>query len=488
MLVILSFNFARILEQALKGGVSAATGMLIGGLFFASNATCQETLTTLASFNGTNGARPYSALLQGADGNFYGTTSGGGAFSRGTIFKMTPAGMIITLVSFDGDNGALPYASLIQTADGNFYGTTSTGGAFGKGTVYELSAVGLLATLVSFNGVNGYYPYAGLVLGADDELYGTTVYGGAFDDGTIFKVRRQSSVEIMASKGDLTTLLTFNGTNGYGPSGGLALGLDGDFYGATTRGVANDDGTVFRMSPDGAGRILGVFTGPNGSLPYAGLVQDSTGYFYGVTEGGGTNQSAGKPGTIFKVSPNGGITSVYSFGATLDARGYPIDGASPRVTLLQGSTGNFYGTALEGGEYGSGTLFHLVLDPVTSAFVSFTSLISFNVTNGAYPAAGLIMGTDGAFYGTTSGGGSFGYGTVFKLTMPAPVLQAKAQRSGSMNLTLTAVPGQTYQFQFKPDVRTVWRYLLSTNSPSTTVTVPVSTGFARQFYRAVLIK
>jgi uncharacterized repeat protein (TIGR03803 family) len=160
------------------------------------------TLTTLVSFNSTSlplatsGGTPLSALVQGSDGNFYGTTSQGGSGSVGTIFKMTPAGSLTTLVSFNDTNGAasssggspLPEAALVQGSDGNFYGTTAFGGSDSMGTIYKMTPAGVLTTLFSFNGANGANPYAGLVLGSDGNFYGTTQNGGSLSDGVVFQL------------------------------------------------------------------------------------------------------------------------------------------------------------------------------------------------------------------------------------------------------------------------------------------------------------
>jgi uncharacterized repeat protein (TIGR03803 family) len=198
------------------------------------------TLTTLVSFNKTNGANPYSSLIQGSDGNFYGTTELGGTKNAGTVFKITPSGTLTTLVSFHTTNGAYPLDSLIQGSDGNFYGTTEEGGTSHKGTVFKITPSGTLTTLVSFNGSNGSSPYAGLIQGSDGNFYGTTEYGGPDDYGTVFMV---------TPSGTLTTLVSFNFfANGAFPLGSLIQGRDGSFYGTTDEGGPDDVGTVFKLT------------------------------------------------------------------------------------------------------------------------------------------------------------------------------------------------------------------------------------------------
>src|ERR1019366_4730199 len=184
-----------------------------------------QTLTTLVSFDLTNGASPLAGLVQGRDGNFYGTTPQlFGTNDLGTVFKMTPAGALTTLVAFNGTNGANPRAGLVQGNDGNFYGTTAGSGASDRGMIFKITSAGELATLVSFDGTNGAVPEACLVQGNDGNFYGTTVLGGDSYNGTVFMV---------TPSGTLTNLVSFNGFNGSNPYAGLMLGSDGNFYGTT---------------------------------------------------------------------------------------------------------------------------------------------------------------------------------------------------------------------------------------------------------------
>lgn len=192
-----------------------------------------QTVTTLVSFTGANGSSPFAPLIQGSDGNFYGTTDGGGTQGFGTIFRITPAGALTTLYSFcvqsGCSDGELPYAGLIQSKDGNFYGTTIGGGTQSSGTIFKISLSGALTTLYSFcqlsNCTDGSLPSAALVEGADGNFYGTTAGGGADGLGTVFQVTPAGSV---------TTLYSFSFSDA-NPSG-LIQGTDGNFYGTTSRG------------------------------------------------------------------------------------------------------------------------------------------------------------------------------------------------------------------------------------------------------------
>ena len=219
-------------------GTTVESGIGPGTIFkLATNGT----LTTLIWDIGLG-----TSLMQGNDGNFYGTTDQGSSTSEqsgstngyGTIFQVTTNGTLTTLVSFNGTNGATPEASLTLGNDGNFYGTTESGGSSGYGTIFQLTTNGTLTTLVSFNGTNGANPDAALTLGNDGNFYGTTRDGGIDDYGTIFQV---------STNGMLTTLVSFNSTNGSYPLSSLTLNNDGNFYGTTESGGSSDYGTVFRL-------------------------------------------------------------------------------------------------------------------------------------------------------------------------------------------------------------------------------------------------
>ena len=348
---------------------------------------------------------PSAALVEGGDGNFYGTTAYGGASGKGTVFVVTPGGALTTLISFNGTNGSDPVAALVQGSDGNFYGTTAYGGTNGNnGTVFQMTPAGTLRTLVSFNGTNGGHPLAGLVQANDGNFYGTTLVGGAYNSGTVFK---------MTSGGALTTLASFNGANGSLPFAGLVQGTNGNFYGTTSLGGSSGHGAVFRMSPAGVlTMVMDVYNSAYALYPAAGVVQGQDGNFYGTTAYGGNNSlNAGSGfGTVFKMTPAGGLNTLVSFNGA--------NGSYCGSGLVQGSDGNFYGTTAGGGAGGSlggGTVFKM------TPAGALTTLVSFNGANGNSPQAPLIQGSDGNFYGTTTYGGPGGAGTVFQVT-PAGVL------------------------------------------------------------------
>ena len=303
-------------------------------------------------------------------------------------------------------NGANPYAGLVRGSDGNFYGTTYYGGTNGPfGTVFKISIHGELTTLHSFTGGDdGAIPYAALVQGGDGYLYGTTYSGGTNGQGTVFKI---------STNGALTGLHSFNGTNeGRYPQAGLVQGSDGIFYGTTSNGGTNGWGTVFKISTNGALSTLHSFPSDgdlfhDGGSPEAGLVQGSDGSLYGTTYHGGTNGwSIEGPetygyGTVFKIGTGGALTTLYEFTGG-------SDGANPEAALVLGSDGDLYGTTYGGGPYGWGTVFKITTNgALTSLHVFDIDSVSFD---GGNPEAGLVQGSDGSLYGTGFAG------TVFKIT------------------------------------------------------------------------
>jgi len=277
--------------------------------------TSQGIVSVLYDFctqaSGSTGEFPYATLVQGFDGNFYGTTQEGGTGpcpvgGCGTIFKITSEGTLTTLHSFDGPDGYILYSSLVEADDGNFYGTTSAGGAsyyYGYGTVFKITPQGVLTTLYSFcstlNCADGSYPYAGLVQDSHGMFYGTTEYGGtgscSLGCGTVFRITKE---------GVLTTLHSFDGTDGEAPYSKLALGSDGNLYGTTSAGGFYNWGTIFEITPSGVLTTLHTFSQTDGSLPIGGLTQATNGLFYGLTAGGGTSTacSGGGCGTAYRLS------------------------------------------------------------------------------------------------------------------------------------------------------------------------------------------
>lgn len=274
-------------------GTTASGGTSGRGTVF--ELTPSGTETVLYSFP-AGSSDPYCGLIQGGDGNFYGTTGAGGTSDDGTVFKITPSGTETVLHAFPktGTDGQTPYAGVIQGSDGNFYGTTYFGGSSGFGTVFKVTPSGTETVLYSFaGGSDGEHPYAGVIQGSDGNFYGTTYQGGANGLGTVFKIT-PSGIE--------TVLYSFAGgsSDGANPEAGLTQGTDGNFYGNTYLGGASSLGTVFEITPSGTETILHSFAGgsSDGANPTANLIQSSDGNLYGSTGAGGT----GGYGTFFKVT------------------------------------------------------------------------------------------------------------------------------------------------------------------------------------------
>jgi len=313
-----------------------------------------QTFKMLHSFDNTDAALPWATMVQGSDGNFYGTTQNGGnpacSLGCGTIFKITPKGKV-TAFNFDGTNGSEPIAGLVQAANGEFYGVTTSGGTFGLGTVFKFTPHHGITTLYSFSADFGYGALGGLVLAADGNFYGTTSSGGPPTGactpagcGTIFKI---------TAKGKYTTLHNFNGIpDGGSPLATMIQAPNGKFYGTASDLGTNDNyGTVFSITPKGKFTVLHLFNNTDGAYPFGGLILGKDGNFYGQTDLGGDSQDHAF-GTVYKMTPRGKVTTLHSFQQT--------DGDNPVSALVQGTDGNLYGTVSYGGKHPNfGTVFKI---------------------------------------------------------------------------------------------------------------------------------
>jgi uncharacterized repeat protein (TIGR03803 family) len=386
---------------------------LVAALLFvtAAIASSAQTFTTLVNFDGTNGASPQGFALAEKDGDLYGATEGGGQYGQGLLFKLTPTGTFTPLYNFCPESGCADGSGpggLLLATNGEFYGSSFGGGAFGYGTIFEFTGEGAPTTIHSFDDTDG-TGFIYLMQGSGGFIYGMASYGGNLAEcfapgcGTVFRI---------ALNGEQFTLLhTFcvltGCPDGAIPYDALAQGTDGDYYGTTWGGGGRSDGgSVFRMTPRGKLSTIYRFCTDypacsDGSNPLS-VVLGTDGNFYGATAAGSNNSNAG---TFFTITPTGAITTLYSFCSKIGC----TDGSTPRNGPILGSDGNFYGTTYLGGTSNEGTIYR-----ITPAG-GLTRLHSFDGTDGYYPIGQLFQASNGIFYGTTSAGGSGGDGTIFSL-------------------------------------------------------------------------
>ena len=319
---------------------------------------------TLVTFDGANGALPYTGPVRGPGGVFYGTTWTGDAYNGGNVFALHKSGgkwVEQTIWAFGGTSGdgTQPECDLVRDKSGNLYGTTYGGGAYNLGTVFELSKVNGVWTeslLHSFAGNgDGWEPYAGLLMAGSGTFYGTTRYGGNYGNGTVFRLSQSGGVW------KLKIIHSFAGGNdGYEPLGTLIRDKNGSLYGTTYAGGAPDTGTVFMLTPSGGKwteTILHVFNWQNGDgyHPFAGLRWSPSGSMYGTTSHGG---DCGPPGTgtVFELTQSSGVwteTILHCFAGN-------ADGSYPQGRVILDKNGALYGTTEIGGTDNLGTVWKII--------------------------------------------------------------------------------------------------------------------------------
>lgn len=419
---------------------TAGGGTYGGGIVF--EMTPGGKLTILYNFCTENscadGEGP-GTLIQATDGSLYGTTGSGGAYGYGTVFKITLDGVLTNLHNFDFTDGSEP-AGLVQAADGNLYGMTFLGGAFESGTVFKITPSGTLTTLYSFSFENGdgVYPGGPLVQASNGDLYGSTQGGGTSGLGTLFEI---------TPGGTLTTLHSFSGADGASPEGALIQATDGNLYGITPAFGAYGYGTVFKMTLSGTLTTIYNFCAlsgcSDGAQPYAGLVQATDGNFYGTTELGGANQvcyfGSYTCGTLYSITPDGVLTVLHRFDYS--------DGQFPLTALTQDTNGVLYGTVNEGGDsgcesgLGCGTIFSLA--------VGLGRFVETLPTSGKVGSLVKILGSNLA--GTTSV--SFnGRAAVFKVASQSLISAVVPSGATSGYVTVTT-PAGTLQSNVKFRIR-----------------------------------
>jgi uncharacterized repeat protein (TIGR03803 family) len=400
---------------------------------------------------GHNASRPLSDLIQDSAGALYGTTNYGGdgcganGIGCGTAFKLVPpapGGLTWTLqflTSFTGGtDGSFPAAGLTMGSGGVLYGTTADadiGAVSTGGTIFKLipptkvQPAWRRTILYHFKGgSNGAGPLAKLSIDANGALFGTTAYGGTSNNGTVFMLAPPPP-----GKGVWTQTVLYQfagGTDGSRPSGALLIDAQGALYGTTANGGSPDGlGTVFKLTPPAPGgsnwteQVLYRFKfGNDGGFPgYSGLVADASGALYGTTVAGGSSFSSG---TVFQLNPPAPGKKLWIEKVLRRFHGAAADGGGPNSGVTIDQNGNLYGTALNGGPAGVGTVFELTPPTPGGTMWGFKSLHRFTGgADGANPWATVTVSADGTVFGTTSQGGgacpaltSNGCGTIFKIT------------------------------------------------------------------------
>jgi uncharacterized repeat protein (TIGR03803 family) len=441
---------------------------------------------TLFSFDKTDGGNPATALVQGTDGNLYGTTLYGGTntgcgyglvYGCGTFFRISTSGELTTLYNFCSQanctDGWAPSGPLVLGIDGNFYGITEFGGTGSAGcpspancgTVFKLTPDGTLTTIYNWcsqpNCADGNYEFetepGTFVQASDGNFYGVNESGGAAGKGTAFK---------LTPSGALTTIHTWcsqpNCADGW-YAGGLVQATDGNFYGTTYGGGTNNVGTFFKMTSSGTVTTLYNFCSlggwpvcTDGAWPFGPLTQAGNGNFYGTTSFGGANEtSAGcmaqgniggiggifACGTVFEITASGTLTTVYNFCSQPTC----TDGASPGFQLVQASDGNLYGVTLAGGDPSCPTA-NVPLGPGCGTIFKLTesgALTTLQVLDSEYqnPEA-LFQATLGTFYGETAQGGGYGgcfgtCGTVFSVAAGLPPFVETVPTTGQVGAAVS---------------------------------------------------
>ncbi len=523
--LLASFNIADganpscVLAQTADGsfyGTAESGGTASFGTVFRLNAS--GAFTSLHSFKYSDGATPVPGLVQDTDGSFYGTTEYGGTNGYGTVFQLDPDGSFKSLYSFTGgSDGAYPFGGLVLGADGNIYGTTSGGGTYGGGTVFRLAPRNGLTTLVEFDGFQGLAPAAAMIQSADGNLYGTTEAGGLVGGGTVFRLSIAGALQItsqpvtqMAFTGDDVTfsVATFGSlpVSYQWRRNGQPLTNGGNIFGVNSRSLVLSNITIADAATysvvvsnsfgalASSGAALQIIVSPPVILTDPAdqtVLVGSTATFSVEAEGdepltyqwqkNGTNLGDGQriSGSGTSVLSISGVTAaddgVYSVvvgnlleeiassdavltvvpvtapGAALaTVRSFTAgDGANPYAGLVQGPSGALYGTTLNGGFVDSGTAFSYVPGGAFTMLHQFTGS-----TEGGNPYAGLTIGPDQRFYGAGFVGGSTYSGALFSMTASGSVQGLYSFTGAGDGLNPVAAPtvgpdgkmyGTTYQ-------------------------------------------
>lgn len=442
----LAFDGNFLIGTAREGGAAGQ-----GTLFSLPVLPTVGGLVTLVDFDFTKGSYPEGGVLRIAEGIYLGLCTRGGDYAAGTAWRYQEPGTFTKFFDFDGpQHGAAPHGEFIPWGDGSYAASARSGGGSNLGTVFRLTTSGLYIGVIPFDGTDGATPSA--LSPIPGGIIGTTRSGGAHNAGTVFRVTAATPPE---------TLHHFTAAGVREPWAPPVEGGDGQYYGLTKYGGTHGEGSAFRLTASGSLTELASFTGSPGQTPSGEPVFGPDGALYGVAIGLKINQTIHRAPTIYRIPPGGGEPRAL---ARFDAA---TSGGSPQSSLVLAPDGFLYGTAMEDGANGGGTLYRCSLTGVLSAVHSFTApandgtgtagaqpqgrmeslpdgsllgttvvggihgkgtiwrwtppgsfitLRHFNGSDGENPATGLRRGSDGGFYGVTTGGGTAGYGVVFRIT------------------------------------------------------------------------
>ncbi len=319
------------------------------------------------------GWEPVAGLTLGTDGNYYGSTLRGGSLGFGSVFKVTSSGGLTALHSFTGGtDGGAGLSNIVQANDGNYYGCAYGASGTLSSLLYKLTSAGAFSVVHTFSGTEGTY-CSYLTLGSDGNLYAVLVNGGSGNTGTIDKVTTGGVVTVLHN--------FFTSVDGIAASAGVVQANDGNFYSTSSGGGPLNAGVVYQLKPNGTFTVIHNFSGTDGSDPQAALVLGSDGNLYGTAGSGGgvtdCNGGSGGCGTVFKITTTGALTVLYNFEQTT--------GANPTsATLVQDTSGIFYGSTNHGGSFGNGVFYSL-----SNGLAPFAKLVS---TQGKVGARIEILG------------------------------------------------------------------------------------------------
>jgi uncharacterized repeat protein (TIGR03803 family) len=414
-------------------------GALLVFLLICATFLPAQILTTLVNFDYTNGQLPESPLIQGLDGNLYGTYLDGGPYGVGGVFRLTPQGVLTQASNFCGGGNSCAGSrewGIMQTREGTFYGTSQEGGTR-AGNMFTMTPQLGGADFAEFGDKGGQDPLSAPILGTDGNFWGVSISGTknnysncAIGCGAIYKVTPEGAV---------TTEYAFcaqpNCADGWAPVGSLLQASDGNFYGTTYEGgsttgclASEGCGTIFKMTLQKVFTTLFTFSGTGsdgGNVWDVALIEGTDGALYGATSAGGLYGG----GTVFKITTAGVFTTLYNFCALANC----ADGSEPQGGLIQASDGNFYGTTSVNGLYDGGTIYRITSTGTFTSLYNFCSLSG--CADGSYPPSALFQATDGRIYGVTYDFGTGGAGTVFRLNLGLPAFVAPLPGFGK--------PGQT---------------------------------------------